>query len=288
MCVVYDVVFNTNMKSDIKITKIKKPLHVHDVQRKAWRSYRLWRLIGLIILIVAFGVGSYWIIVSSELMRFESLEIVGANQLDEKDIKSFLEYRIPEKKWSSSLLGYSHFWVWPSSWRKEDLKELPHLKQINFKPNYKERKLVAEVKERDFLGIWCNELSGGADCVWFDEEGIAFESSLRPDGYLIFNILDQSTSSRKLGEEVIDKKRFENIGVLEEILRSSDLSYRRLGLTSKRDELFVEVSNGPRLSFSLDFPSRYVADILDSLRRREVFSSLTYVDFRIQNKVFYK
>ncbi|MBS3903301.1 MAG: hypothetical protein KGZ30_02935 [Anaplasmataceae bacterium] len=276
------------MKVDIKPEKNTKPLRVEDVQRKTWRRYHRLRVIGLLILVALLFIGSYWIIVSSELMRFGNLKVVGTNHLDEEDIRILLEYRIPARKPIPALLGYSHFWVWPNRWEGDDLKELPHIRSITFRPNYKERQLIVEVEERNFLGIWCTNPAGGADCLWFDKEGVGFEHALRPDGYLIFNVNDQSTSTKQLGGKMTKDEQFKHILIIEDMLRQTKASYRRLEILPTSEEAFVELRNGPTLQFSLNFPSRYAADVLSSLKRREIFSNLSYIDFRTQNKVFYK
>jgi len=276
------------MKSDVKITRSKRPTHVHEVQRRAWKTHRRWRFVILFILGIGVMIGVYWVIVGSDLMRFENMEIRGANHLSQEDVRLFLEHRIPARNTPKSLLGYSHFWVWPSEWENGDLKELPHLKKVDFDADYKERKLLVSVTERNFVGVWCNDIEGGTDCVWFDEEGIAFEPSLKPDGYLVFHVDDQASTSRKLGEKVIGDDFFENLMILEEVLRSIGASYRLYELNADRSEVSVQLRNGPLLRFSLEFPSHYITDILTALRRREIFSQLSYIDFRIQNKVFYK
>ena len=54
------------------------------------------------------------------------------------------------------------------------------------------------------------------------------------------------------------------------------------------EEVDVTTYNGPELLFSLRFPAAGVSDAVNAIERMTSLAKLQYIDFRVQNKVYYK
>ncbi len=131
---------------------------------------------------------------------------------------------------------------------------------------------------------------GARECWWFDAEGIVVRKSPAVQGYLVPFVDEVATSRLAPGVPV-----FEN-----EAVRSHVLSLL-MGLAKLRvpvsvleiedaslQEARVRVYGGPTILFSLRFaPDSALAGIA-ALQAKGQFTTFSQLDFRVENRVYYK
>jgi hypothetical protein len=138
-------------------------------------------------------------------------------------------------------------------------------------------------------------------CWWFDREGILFARALDSRGGLLKTVHDYSGRVIGAGAAALPPPLMRNLLSIFEVLRESGAVPDEVRLEDiANEEVEVVTLNGPRLYFSLRFPLGGVADVV-----RQMFSSppagggstigglppahrLEYVDFRVENRVYYK
>jgi hypothetical protein len=135
--------------------------------------------------------------------------------------------------------------------------------------------------------VWC--LAGG-DCYAFDREGIAFGRAPETYGTLITKVSDVRTAALAPGEAVLATSEW-RARILEtlEIIGALHLSPRIITVREEAlREWDVALVEGPTLKFSFSFVPERLEDALASLSRRGDFRALTYLDFRVPDRLYYK
>ena len=130
-------------------------------------------------------------------------------------------------------------------------------------------------------------------CWWFDKSGVLFTRALDGEGGLLKTVHDYSGRSLGIGATALPASLMEHLLEIFSALRESGAVTGEVRLEDlSHEEIQVVTLNGPRLYFSLRLPIVAVADAL-----RQIFSSsgqfppaakLQYVDFRVENRVYYK
>lgn len=255
-------------------------------KRRRWRRTLLWGgvLLGLSLLIA----GSLWAVYRSSLFKIRDVKIIGATYVSQDDIRNFLELHVAQGR-VARLLGPQNILTWPDSFSANDLKDLPALSSMQIEKHRFGRSVSVTVTERKRAGIWCFERSDPQRCFWFDAGGILFLPAYSAEGNLIPVLHDYSREPLALGESALQAKFLPNMLSIFSALKSIHLSVREVRLNDLgREEIEVQTYNGPRLLFSLRFPAAGVPDAIAAVERVVKLADLQYIDFRVENKVYYK
>lgn len=167
------------------------------------------------------------------------------------------------------------------------------------------------VTERPIVGVWClptaqNGLPEGTAvpestttpavmgedqaCYGFDSDGVLFTSVPDVSGALILKVTDENRDHRILGQRVLPKQEwYERFARALRVVRENggvvvSARVREFGL----HEWEATLSEGVTLVFSFDFVPEDLGSVLRSLEERLKFESLSYIDFRIPNRIYYK
>jgi len=156
--------------------------------------------------------------------------------------------------------------------------------------------------------------SDNTACFWFDSDGIIFKKAIEVEGNLIISLNDYSQKSVGLNRKILPDQLIANIfsifmavsqsGLRIKEMRLNDLSLEEMevdtydglptdlpaesSLPGLRSDYGGVGKAGPKIYFSLRFPADNVPDIINSLKEKSVFGGLQYVDFRVENRVYYK
>ena len=274
----------------IKKSAKRKVLHLSEMQAKQNRRRKLWSRAALIAFCAILIGVSEWVVVGSDLFRFNNLVISGENVLTDNEVESYLRDKIPARGSLLSFLGYNHFFAWPNVWARTDLIDMPIIKRINFSRDYLEKTIRVDVEERDLFLTWCKrkEQNEDTNCAWMDSEGIFFDKALMPEGHILRIIWDYSSSSFTLGQAALTQDKLANLALIFELLDRINVNWSQMYYNKTDDDLEVIQKEGPLLLFSLDFPSLYAADVIMSLKDNTGYDDYQYIDFRIPEKVFYR
>ena len=194
------------------------------------------------------------------------------------DIKRKLSTVILEKPFAK-YLGYTHILLW----NKVNVDD-PLIKNISIARNWFTQTVDAIVQERERYAVWCLQIS----CFWITEDGQILEKSPTSEGQLINIIHSNKTLDLKPGIYVLQKKEITHLKTILKILRDINISVTKISYDAETLELVIKTEEGTRLLFSLYFNPTLVITSIEELFHKQKLNFKDYIDFRTENKVFYK
>lgn len=258
-------------------------------------------------------VAATWTVFYSPLFLIKKIEVLGNKSVASEDVINLAEAALFKSSFVNRALGAMNIVVWPKSLPEEDFKLLPELKSLSIDKNYGSKKIEITVEERKQFGVWCfyraengaDNLPAGVsgeiapDCFWFDAGGVIFRKTANMEGSIITVVDDYSQKNVGLGSKILPEEFISNIfsifravsagGIRVKEMRLNDLSLEELELDIYGG-LSTEVSTkaGPKIYFSLRFPLAGFPEVIDSLQAKPEFKNMQYIDFRVENRVYYK
>lgn len=285
-------------------------------RRKYFFSFSI--LIGVYLFVLAAGL----LIFRSPFLRWRQFEIMGNERVRTEDVMSLLQARALEGGWRplQALLGLRSMLIWPDEFVEADLAFLPTVKSVTFEKNYMNQTITVRVVERKPYGIWClhqaqtnadgtqtdadntkvnpesqrtsalsQRESASASCRWFDDEGVLFERAIAAEGGIIMTVHDRSQKFTPLLGDILPEVLIPHMFSIFKVLMASDIDRKEIVLDDLAlEEVRVTTHNGPELYFSLRFPADNSLAAIRELMSKPGFEKLQYVDFRVENRVYYR
>lgn len=259
-----------------------------DISSKRRRLRRLFFWGGIFLAAGLLAVGALWIIVRSDILKVRDIDVTGATYVSPEDIRKFLRTHVAQGP-IGRFLGPENILAWPEEFSESDLVDLPAVFSIKIERRIFDRSVSATVEERKRVGIWCFVKADPQRCFWFDSAGILFMPSYSAEGNLTFLLTDRSREPLAAGEKALEARFLPNLVSIFSALKSIHLSVREVLLNDlSREEIEVYTYEGPKLLFSLRFPAAGVPDAIAAVEKITALSKLQYIDFRVENKVYYK
>lgn len=264
-----------------------------------------------IIILYAIFCGAVWVIVKSPIFRIQEISIEGNSEVSSDDIIILLHSRVVRGDSPKALLGFDNILIWPDKIEARDLFFLPPVKGLNIKKDYSSRKVVVIIEERQPVGVWCGQSRTGSEtaadysdgqnadkgdaiveqarCWWFDKEGVIFKKAPLVRGSLILAISDYSRQGLGLNLKILPDVFIGNMFSVFDVIRASGLGIKEIKLDNLAlQEIEVRTYEGPKLYFSLRFPSAWALDVINNFQFQPGFNKLQYLDFRVEKKVYFK
>lgn len=264
-----------------------------------------------------------WIVIKSPMFRIREIKIQGNKNVSGEDVITLVRAEMSANSLGKRMLGFGNMLAWPDALSRKTLALLPELKSVSVEKNYRARTLTVRAEERQSFGIWClktlinadNELiyadNGSAsisqnphtsafNCLWFDREGVIFKRSFSAEGSLISVVDDYSERALGPGARVLPEEFVENLfsvlravsdsGISIKEIRLNDFNLQEIEVTTYDNGLPSEAlaKEGPKVYFSLRFPADNTAAVIKSLVSQGKFGTLEYLDFRVENRAYYK
>ena len=259
-----------------------------DLSSKRRRVRRLLFWGGILLALGLLIVGILWVVVRSNLFKVRDINIIGATYIASDDIREFLKLHVAQGP-VTSLLGSENIFAWPDGFSENNLRDLPAVSSLQIKKNYFGHSVSVTITERKRLGIWCFAEVDPEQCFWFDANGTLFMPGYSAEGNLIPVLDDHSRKPLALGENVLEARFLPNLISIFSALKSIRLSIREVRLNDLgREEIEADTNDGLKLLFSLRFPAAGVPDAIAAVQKITPLSQLQYIDFRVENKVYYK
>ena len=282
--------------------------YLSEKQKKKKRHRRYFFGIVAALGFVLLFAGLVWLFIYSPVFRVEHIVVTGNTAVTSSSVVALLQSNVngthTALRW---LLGANNMLVWPSVLTAEELKPIPQLAAVTIGKEYFLRTITATVVERAPFGIWCfvsggasaerdsvataaaPQIDAGETCYSFDNRGVLFGKTYDTQGSSFFAIHDYSQTGLGLGDVVVPVEFASNLISIVEVLRSSGISVNEVILKDiGLEEINVTTYNGPTLYFSLRFLANNDLSVLQSLMAQPNFSKLQYVDFRVENRAYYK
>lgn len=255
-------------------------------KRRRLRRTLLWS--GILLALGLLVAGLFWVVIYSEIFKVKEVEVIGATYVSEDDVRSFLELHTAQGR-VASILGPDNILAWPDSFAESELGDLPGVSFLQVDKSYFGRRISVTVTERERVGIWCFVRADPRRCFWFDPSGRLFMEGYFAEGNLIPLLEDHSRGPLALGDSALSPRLMPNLVSIFSSLQSIHLSVREVRLNDLgREEVEVYTREGPKLLFSLRFPAAGVPNAIATVEKAAKLSDLEYIDFRVENKVYYK
>ncbi|OGY98168.1 MAG: hypothetical protein A3A43_02300 [Candidatus Liptonbacteria bacterium RIFCSPLOWO2_01_FULL_56_20] len=263
-----------------------------DIQERAERGRRRTAFFAAWGAVALMAIGALWVAVHSPVFAVQAVEIQGVRRVTEQEVLALLEAAVPGDSFVRRVLGFRNMLVWPDRLPEDTLALNPYLRDLAIHKSYSSHAVRVDILERTPFGLWCFKQQEPGECFWFDDQGVVFERSLAAEGNLIRVVNDYSQNAAPLAGVILPRAFMQNFFSILRVLAAADLNIKEVRLDDVgREEMRVVTHDGPELYFSLRFPSDDALPVIASLYAGgfgEGFSKLEYLDFRVENRAYYK
>ncbi len=282
-----------------KNSATKRVAETYVPDHRQFRKIKRLRFVflGLLMLFYFIFVAGVWVFLGSPLFQIKKIDVVGEKEVSREEILSVVISGVLGKSWWKPFFGINNMLIWREGSADDALVFLPKIKSIDIKKNYQNGSILVKVVERDPYGIWCGFSPASSSdtsmeetsCWWFDEDGAIFQRAVFTEGSLITLISDYSQSGLGLRSNILPRELLPNALSIFKVLKSSGLDVKEIRLSDiKLEEMEVTTFFGPKIYFSLRFPANNALEVIKSFVGKMNFSNLEYLDFRVENRVYYK
>lgn len=278
-----------------KPTDLRNQFLLRDRKRRR-RSYVLVGIASALSLALLGGV--FWLVARSGKFSVNEVAIHGLRRVTTNEVRVLIEAAAKKKTLLSRFVGLDNILAWPDEFDEHDLKDIPLLAELNVRKDYAQGRVDITVFEKEPVGAWCRreaEREGGdteennAFCFWFDSRGVLLDEAPFIEGSLIPRVDDHSSRPIRAGAFMIEERFLPALFSLFEVLRASGLGIEAVRFERPElEEVRVNTYGGPALYFSLRFAADGARQVLPLLAARPEFEKLEYVDFRVENRAYYR
>lgn len=261
--------------------EILKGARTRSRRRLALKIFVWWA-----VALVVVGGGIYALIVTDALAVRE-IRVEGVRLADHEKMKAVLTETAGTnalRAWfGSDLLPFWLFLDVPETF----LAAYPMFREVDITTDIFSRTITVRASERELYGVWC--ISGG-ECYAFDREGIVFGRAPATYGTLVTKVTDARSAPFSFGETVLSDTAWRtHMLTTLKVVRASQLTPKTIVVREPAlREWEVTLVEGPVMKFSFTFVPERLDETLSTLSHRVDFRALTYLDFRVQDRLYYK
>lgn len=267
--------------------------YLSDKQRSKRRRRTI--LFSAIAFLAAYAVLLFggWLVLRSPFVRVADVLITGNTTVPSSTVLVLLQSAaLRDHSFGKALLGYRNMFLWPDKLSSADLVFEPRIESVATEKDFFHHVITVTVAERTPFAIWCAMRKTPTDddrCYWFDDQGILYQKAFDTQGSLMIAVHDYSQSGLGLNKEILPDRFTSNMISIIRMVRATGVDVKEVALKDiGLEEVTVTTYEGPVLMFSVRFPADDELEFLQGLMAQPKFSSLQYVDFRVQNRVYYK
>lgn len=260
-----------------------------EKRRKRKRKIRIYLF--LVLFIAALG-GGIWFARSS-FFAMRQPEINNPDSSLAQDMLIAFQKDVSERKtFLKTLLGENNIIALQSdkeNFTKDLSEKFPAAKNITLDISLISRKVSIHFTERQRFGLWCVPQEENVEhCWWFDTDGVAFLEGPQTSGALINKVIDNSGRPMQTGSRIFDDQRYQtHLIEIFQFLSQSGLNINRLILENRSlGEIQTDHTSYPTIYFSLRISPNFALEPIKKLEPK--LESLTYIDLRIENRIYYK
>ncbi|MEN9341958.1 MAG: hypothetical protein RIQ54_214 [Candidatus Parcubacteria bacterium] len=250
-------------------------------------------------------------------LRHVVVETSGA--LSNQEVQNIVQEKIVSASVLSAIFGNSHLFVWPREKVIANI-ENPYVASIQVITDWMSRTVTISAKQKERFGIWCQvqqttkstevlknpeedigsgvtpqasnsfDIQNNASCWWFDREGRALERSPAASGSLVPTVIEYANPSIVRGDFIINQP-----GLMDTIIKAIDLiritklAQQKIVIHDRQlQEFSIELETGSLAYISMRFPPDSAFAVLESFKKKGKLASMEYIDFRVENRAFYK
>ncbi len=264
-------------------------------QRKndSYRSRKAVRLGFLYVVLTVFFVsgaciGFLYFVIFSGFFRVQSIQINGLKTIPETLFLNRTESNLISKDMFHSLLTPGNVLFWklnPGSLNFQNI--IPAIDTVSTHVNLESKSVTLTATERVLYGISCTTNN---ECLAFDKSSVLFSKAPIPEGTLFVKVQDLNNRTPFVGATLLPQSDWTSrlIEALDAI-RKDNIPISTVII---KDYTLLEWEAVSPLGFSFYFSFDFIPDnldvILQNLASRVNFKNLSYIDFRVPDRLFYK
>lgn len=167
----------------------------------------------------------------------------------------------------------------------------PLVASVKINKNIFHKILTLDIEERKPFGVWCNSHDASSTlpehCLWFDHDGFLFAPAPATLGILVKSIYEVNGRELTPGAYVLPVNALKYMFSIFGVLDSAQVGVTKSILPDlKSQELHAVTPEGTLIYFSLRLDPAFTLEALKSLKSK--LGEIQYIDFRSENRVFYK
>ncbi|GEM_PF-1679161 len=278
-----------------------------SVNKKRKINYRPFLWSGVAIIIGAACISLLYFLIYGGFFEIKKIEVVGSKLLSEEEVVRLITPQvIPSYPWRA-LWAPRNMLFWQFAKINTIARSaVPIFENIAVKLDWINRIVRIEVKERSFFGVWCGVVSGsttpttngatplggasGEKCFAFDEEGVMFGRAPLAEGSLLLKMHSLNSSPTLVGGQILPRSEWvQNIFKTISVIKSAGENISNIIIKEYAlEEWEADLAGGSRLLFSLNFTPQNLKGLIQNLDKKFDITKLDYIDFRVENRIFYK
>jgi hypothetical protein len=239
----------------------------------------------------------------SKFFKIKNINIVGIQSVSSEEFVDNLKNFFTEQSKISRFLGTDNILAWGDA-GADFFKKYPQFESIRIEKKYFNKEIMIVANEREKFGIWCfktrkdaeleqsrNEAEGINEwCGWFDRNGIIFSEAPVIETEILNRVNDLSDRVIGMGDKVLPDNFMVNLLEIFSVLEKEDINTKTIYLKDfgLEEVETASVNATPKIYFSLKFDPKFSLGVIDSLRKSGEWKKLNYVDFRVENRVYYR
>ncbi len=242
----------------------------------------------IVFLVFVFLSSAIYAILKADFFKVTSLDVSGNRLLSRETVIDAAASAVTRGNRLAPLLGADHIWFWSLAPRELSLLNPPELQSVSVRSDFWKRSVLLSAAERNITHIVCKTSEGA--CYGVAEDGVVFARIPEVRGGLILKIEDESAEPVEIGKPYFQNQSF--LGRIYEtrmILESKGFVPSAIRVRERAlDEWEAEFSSGLMMYFSGAFVPKNLGPVLDEIRKNGDISRFQYIDFRMEDKVFYQ
>lgn len=263
-------------------------LYLYELQEKRAKWKRRLRGLSLVLGLYGLTIGTLWLLLISPVPKLKNVFVSGSLKIGQNEILDVVRTMVFENSWQRNFLGFDNILAWSTDVRLKSVALLPMVKTVGIERDWLNKTIRIVAEDRKPYGIWCVQ-GDLPNCYWFDDEGVIFQKAAIAEGSLIKTVNDYSGRAIGLGSHILPEKFLKIFFQVLEATKNIGVGTKEVRLDSlEKEELSIATYAGTTFYFSLRYPAKNAVDTINTLREKVDFSKLEYVDFRVENRVYYK
>ena len=253
-----------------------------EQKRKIFRKIFLF----LVLFLAAVG-GVVYLFFFSGFFKVYEISVFSRNGT--LDVRSAVENYLGEKKFFIPKFS-NIFFVNTAQISALISEKFPSSENVKVEKDYWHG-LKISLDQKEAVGVWC--YIADSQCMYFDRNGVAFDSVTDTSGLLLLNISDQKENVNKLGQLVGSPELFKLIVQANDELKKNKIAVAKFIIPENEDfRLDAQTTEGWKIYLStkdhllkqLNNLNLFLAQKITPEKRAQ----LIYIDLTVLNRVYYK
>lgn len=252
-------------------------------QKKAMAKIYAFGATAVILIVIT---GGLYVIKYSGIFNIKKINVLGIQSVSSDEFISNLKDFINGNYKISSFLGTDNILSWKGE--SDFLEKYPQIESLDVNKNYFNREIDITVRERDKFGIWCFRVNN--ECYWFDRVGVIFGEAPMIETEILKRVNDFSNRNISVGEKALPENLLANLILIFGILDKNNINTKTIYLNNfDLEEVNTEaVARDPKIYFSLRFDPQFSVAAIEALKKSGKWNKISYIDFRVENRAYYK